>query len=249
MLRRHSWFMPARTSSSVRPASGTWKTYCGWPSAKPPPMTARRLGAPAERGSWATTRAPTGSRSVGGRSARRADVGVGETLLDLRRAPAPGDHGRSHPDAERALRLEVRGHRAQPVVEPVRGPVEDRALGQVGEVALDPRQLAVQHQPGADQLGAAGAAEPAQRLVPPLRLHPTPRRGLQEARRALGAQEGEVLLRADRPDGEGHPSRLSASPNRSGGCSPSRARTCNAVRANVYQAAGAAALVRRDRSD
>ena len=48
--------------------------------------------------------------------------------------------------------------------------------------------------------------------MPPLRLHPSPGGGLQEARRALRAQEGEVVLRADGDAtalGEDHPSRLS----------------------------------------
>ena len=35
MLRRHSWFIPASSSSSVVPASGSWNTKRGWPAAKP----------------------------------------------------------------------------------------------------------------------------------------------------------------------------------------------------------------------
>ena len=35
MLRRHSWFIPASSSSGVRPAIGSWKTNRGCPAAKP----------------------------------------------------------------------------------------------------------------------------------------------------------------------------------------------------------------------
>ena len=48
--------------------------------------------------------------------------------------------------AERALRFEVRGHRVERGPEVGRGPVEDRPLGKVGQVALDLGQLAVEHQ-------------------------------------------------------------------------------------------------------
>ena len=65
MLRRHCWFIPASTSSSVRPASGTWKLYCGWPAAKPPLTDCGNQ--PSAR-SWETTRAPVVLRSVGGTS-------------------------------------------------------------------------------------------------------------------------------------------------------------------------------------
>ena len=70
MLRRHCWFMPARTSSSLRgfpsaSASGIWKLNCGCPAAKPPATDWGRH--PASR-SWETTLAPTWLRSAGGTS-------------------------------------------------------------------------------------------------------------------------------------------------------------------------------------
>ncbi len=117
------------------------------------------------------------------------------------------------------------GQRVQPGGQVVRGPVDDRPLGQVGEVAPDPRHLSEQHQPHTHE--RAGAVEPAQRLVAPLRLHRAPGGRLQEARRpgpALGGvQEAEVLARRDGPDlesgsggGRGHGSRGYLSRTRTG---------------------------------
>ena len=68
MLRRQSWFIPARTSSSERPASGIWKTYCGCPAAKPPSTAWARHPSSS---SWEVTRAPVWVRSVGARSPSR----------------------------------------------------------------------------------------------------------------------------------------------------------------------------------
>ena len=104
--------------------------------------------------SWETTRAPTGSRSEGGRSPRRRTAGSAIPSLTwaaLHRRVTTGGPIRT-PKAPAALRC--CGHRGQPVVEPVGGPVEHRALGQVGEVALDLGQLAVEHQARPDELGA-----------------------------------------------------------------------------------------------
>ena len=78
--------------------------------------------------------------------------------------------------------------------------VDQRALGQIGQVALHLGQLPVQHQAGADQLVVG--VEPAERLVSPLGLHRTPGRRLQEAGRGQGADEAEVLLGADRAHGQ-----------------------------------------------
>ena len=56
----------------------------------------------------------------GGGPLERGDVAepayglVGDALLDLRGAPAPGHHRRTHPDAEGALAAEVVGHRREP---------------------------------------------------------------------------------------------------------------------------------------
>ncbi len=62
MLRRHSWFIPASTSSSVRPASGSWNTYSGWPAAKP--SSEARWSKPS-RSSRARTRIPASSVTSG----------------------------------------------------------------------------------------------------------------------------------------------------------------------------------------
>ena len=152
----------------------------------------------------------------GGQVVEAPYVGVGDALLDRRGRPPAGDDGRSHPDGERAVGLEVLGHRAQPGVEVVGRPVDDRTLGQVGQGAVDAhlrhRDRPVQHQPGADQVVAR---EPPQRLRPPLRLHPRPGRRLQEARGSLGAHERQVLLRRDGPDARvaRHLTRLSTQPS------------------------------------
>src|SRR3954471_16956121 len=74
MLRRQSWFMPLRTSSSVRGApspskSGTWKTYCGWPAAKPPSAACGRQPSSCRR---ETTPPPAGA---GGRRAELVQLG------------------------------------------------------------------------------------------------------------------------------------------------------------------------------
>ena len=79
---------------------------------------------------------------------------------------------RAHLHGEGTLLLQVREHRLQPVVQVRRVPVDDRALGQVGEVALDLGQLAVEDQAGADQF--AGLVEPAEALRAPLRLDVRP---------------------------------------------------------------------------
>ena len=82
MLRRHCWFMPASTSSSLRGApsasrSGIQKLYCGWPAAKPPSTV---CGCQPSSCSCETTRAPPCERSVGGTSPRRLVGVVGDPL-------------------------------------------------------------------------------------------------------------------------------------------------------------------------
>ena len=113
MLRRQSWFIPARTSASVRPASGTWKTYCGWPSANPSSVPCGRQ--PSEV-SWETTRAPTGSRSVGGRSASLRTAGSASpsfTWAALQRRVTTGGPIRT-PKAPCSLRYAVMGASQSP---------------------------------------------------------------------------------------------------------------------------------------
>ncbi len=137
---------------------------------------------------------------VGGYVRQRREHRVGDRLLDGRGVPAAGDDGRAHADAERALLLEVGGERRQPTTEIWIRPVDVRTLGQVGEVALDPRELAIEHERRADQ---GRTVEPADGLAPPLVLDRRPGRGLQEAHRRPTAYEVEVLRCADGPDSEG----------------------------------------------
>ena len=87
-------------------------------------------------------------------------VRVLDAGLDRGGVPAADDHRRAHLHGEGALLLEVREHRLQPVVQVRRVPVDDRALGQVREIALDLGQLAVQHQAGADQLAGPSSNQP-----------------------------------------------------------------------------------------
>ena len=94
----------------------------------------------------------------GGDVVEAAHGGVGDAGLDGGGVPPAGDHGRAHPHAERTLLPEVRGEGGQPGGEVVGGPVEQRALGQVGEVAPEPGQLPVEHQRGAHLLTAGGTS-------------------------------------------------------------------------------------------
>ena len=209
MLRRHSWFIPARTSSSVRGVPSSWvsgmtKLYCGWPAAKPPSTA---CGRQPSSWSWDTTRGPGLGALERGHVGQPVHALVGDALLDLRGAPAAGDDGRAHPDAEGALPGQVAGHRREPgsrssITAGV--PVEDRALGEVGEVALEPRELAVEHQRDADE---GLAVVPAEGLGAPLGLDLGPARGLQEARARLGGDVRGVLGGRDGPDGQGGRSR------------------------------------------
>ena len=200
MLRRHSWFMPLRTSSSLRgrpssSTSGTWKLNCGCPAAKPPSVPCCCQPSSC---SCATTQAPSWERSRGGTSpSRRTDSSAMPALTcsaDQRRVTTGGPMR----TAKAPLPLEVGDQRGQPRVEVVAGPVDDRTLGEVGEVALDLGQLAVEHEPHADHLATVGGvAEPAHRLRAPLGLHARPRRGLEEAGGRLAGDEVAVLLRGD----------------------------------------------------
>ena len=129
---------------------------------------------------------------------------VGDAGLDLLGGPSPGDHGWAHPHGEGTLLLEVGDHRCEPRAEVVVGPVDDRALGEVGQVAPDLGQLAVEDEGGADDLGAA---EPADGLGPPLGLHAGPAGGLEEAGGRPARDEVAVLLGGDRSQRQGgrHP--------------------------------------------
>ena len=142
---------------------------------------------------------------VGGHVAQALGRAVGDRGLEG--VGVPGAHGdeRAHLDGERADRLEVRGQRVEPVGEVAAGaragPVDVRALGQVGEEPLHLRHLAQEHEAGADELVAV---EPAEAGVLPLGLDSGPARHLQEG--DVGARGGalrdvrEVLLRGDPAD-------------------------------------------------
>ena len=104
-------------------------------------------------------------------------------------------------------RLQVLGHRRQPagqVAARPAGPVDDRALRQVGQEPLDLRHLPQQHQAGA-RPGCRAASYQPRLCDAPLRLDRRPRRALQEAHRRLAGpcgHEREVLVARDLADGE-----------------------------------------------
>ena len=140
MLRRHSWFMPLRTSSSVRAVpsgwrSGTWKTWRGWPAANPPSTACGRQPSSV---SWETTRAPVASRSVGARSSRRRTAGSAMPALIAAASQRRVTTGGPMRTPNAPWLLDVRGQRAQQRAEVVGRPVEQRALGQVGQEPLEP---------------------------------------------------------------------------------------------------------------
>ena len=191
---------------AVGATSGTWKLWRGCRRRSRPRV---RAGA-ASRAAAArtTTRAPTGSRRERREVVEAAYGGIGDAVLDLRRRPASGDHRRAHPDRERALRLEVPGHRHQPGAEVVGRPVDHRALGEVGQRARQSGELrdgigrcSTSPAPTRSRRRTSPATPPATRASPP------PTRRLQEAHRRLRPHERQVLLRADRPHAEfvGHP--------------------------------------------
>ena len=224
MLRRHSWLKPLSSSSSERPASGTWKTYCGCPAAKP---SVGRRRAPAQRApSVVATRSPTSSVASGGTSARRRARALGDGGLDGRGRPAAAHDRRAHLHAERA-----RVGRCA-TIGPARPPRSSaaqsmhRPLGQVGQEPLHLRHLAQQHQAGADERRRRRRTSRGSRA--PLALDRGPRRALQEATpTGRDARNAEVLGAADRADGERHGRRGSsarAGRSRSGSRLPSGPR-------------------------
>ena len=159
---------PGRAGPGRRTAAG--------PAAKPPPPAcsgasrARAAGRP-RRGAGRCV------RSVGRRSRRGVDGSSAMRRLDGRgaqRRVTTGGPIRT-PNAPRRL-AGARASGVSHVGEVVGRPSRDRALGQVGEVALHPGQLAVEHQPGADQRAVARRTSRATRCRHS-RLHLAPRRG------------------------------------------------------------------------
>ena len=197
MLRRHSWLKPFSSSSSERPSSGTWKTYCGCPAAKPSSVDGARQPAPRQRGRDPLADVVGDISRYVGKTPRRA---LGDGGLDGRGRPAAAHDRRTHLDPERPRLAQVLDHRVQPARQVVGGPVEHRALRQVGQEPLHLRHLPQQHQADADE--GAVIVVPAEALSPPLLLDGGPRRALQERRRGPRLEEPEVLGAADLADGE-----------------------------------------------
>ena len=173
MLRRHSWFMPRSTSSSSRPGQRDRERVLRLAGAETlvdvlvAPAAGRQvLGRRADRPGRARSRTSRRLRTAGSASPSFTCAAVHRRVTT----------GRTHPDAEGAALLEVRRHRVQPAVEArVDGvrPVDDRALGQVGErEALEPGDRPVQHQ--AAPTSSAGGVAPADRLGAPLGLDRAP---------------------------------------------------------------------------
>ena len=119
MLRRHSWLKPLSSSSSSRPASGTWKTYCGCPAANPSSVDGGRQ--PRSR-SVVATRSPDVVGGVRRYVGQPPGAALGDGGLHGRGRPAAAHDRRAHLDAERALAAQVLDHRRQPGREVVGAP-------------------------------------------------------------------------------------------------------------------------------
>ena len=88
-------------------------------------------------------------------------------------------------------------------------PVDVRALGQVGQVAREPGDLAVEDQPGADQDSPSNHPRDSLRQSDLTAAHAGDLQGADQAGAlAAGGDVGQVLLGGDRPDGQGHGPRL-----------------------------------------
>ena len=104
MLRRHSWFIPASTSSSVRPASGSWKTYSGWPAAKP--SSEARCWKPS-RSRRARGRIPASSVTSGVTSRSEPTASSAMAALTVSACQRRDRDRRADPQGEGALGLDV----------------------------------------------------------------------------------------------------------------------------------------------
>ena len=205
MLRRHSWFMAARTSSSLlgpsSSASGTQKLYCGCPAANPPVVGT--FFQPSSR-SRATTASAASSLASAGTSPSVPSTESAMAALIVaacQRRVTTGGPIRM-PNAPWPLRYAASGvsQRSEVGVEPV----DVRPLGEVGEVALDLGDLAVEHEADAEELARPVVrVEPADRLATPLVLDLGPGGGLQEADGTLLSDVVEMFRAADGPDREG----------------------------------------------
>ena len=186
----------------MRPASGSWKTYRGCTSPKPAPEPPTCCQPSSRQGLGQGDGVLVGA--VRWHVAQPLGLAAGDGVLEGRGRPAAYGQLRPHLHRERLLLLQGALQRAEDVLGVVRLPVEDGALGQVGEVALEAGRPAKQDQPGPDQ---RRAVEPAEVQVSPLGLDPGPGRALQEGRGPLG-DEREMGLAIDRADVQatcGHP--------------------------------------------
>src|SRR5690606_31130286 len=145
---------------------------------------------------------------VGLQVAQTLHVRVLDALLDRRRLPAAADHRGAHLHREGALLLQVSQHWLDPFLQIRREPVDDRALGQVGEVALDLGELPVEDEAGPDHL-AGPLVEPAEVLRAPFRLDVRPGRDLHVTRRRQALDVCQMLLSTDGPQGQAHSGRSS----------------------------------------
>ena len=144
---------------------------------------------------------------VGGGLRQGGDPGIGDGGLHGGRQPAVVHHGRADPHGERLVAAGVGDERLQVGVDVGAFPVEDGSLGQVGQVAGQLRQLSVQDE---SHSGEGVAVEEPNGLGTPLRFHLSPCGKLQEARLPTSRHEGQVLVGADRLDGDAHDYNLPA---------------------------------------
>src|SRR5215211_1452790 len=133
---------------------------------------------------------------------------ISDGRLHRFRTPLTGDHRSADPYAERICPLDVLGQRVQPSGDVFGFPVNNGALGQVGEVLLDLGQLTVKDQPGAAD--AVVLVEPSDRLALPLALDFCPSGSLEEAHPWPALVEGHMLHSGDRLYGERHGENLIA---------------------------------------
>ena len=118
-------------------------------------------------------------RLVGGGLRELGDLIVGDGALDSGGAPATVHHRRPDTHRERAVVLSVGDQCVEMFCEVGAFPVEHGPLREVGQVATQLRQLAIQNECGAGELVAV---EEADGLTSPLGLHLGPGRGLQKRR-------------------------------------------------------------------
>lgn len=109
-------------------------------------------------------------------------------------------HRQAHADQERPASTQERHERAEQLPQAHLPPVEHRTVCEVGEVLplqQRHRHVAVQHEPGTDDLLTT---EPPDRPACPVRFDPRPVRVLKERYRGLASEERFVIRRRDLVD-------------------------------------------------